>query len=193
MDAAEFDRLLRDASTPEARVAGFAALLARQARTYVEIVGGSAIEIYLSSDRYVSQDVGVVGERRALAATLLGWGFREVTGRSQRTYWFHPKVGLVDLVGPVTRSGLPARRIVTPHGPVMVSAVEPLIVRRLVRSQREHSVAFYRQAVALARLGPLDWGYLEAEARYEQVVPWLERLRRATRVRRRSRTQRRPR
>lgn len=181
MDASEFDSVIGQASAPEERLAWFGALLTRHAGTYIEIVGGSAIEIYLSSDRYVSQDVDIVGDRGAVSETLRKWGFQEVTGRSQRIYWFKRNIGLVDLVGPVARSGLPARRIETPYGRAMLSAVEPLIVRRLARSKREGSKELFRQAIDLARLGPLDWEYLEAEAKYERVVPLLDRLRRSAR------------
>lgn len=183
MDAAEFDACLARAGTPEDRLAWFGALLAKEVRSHVELVGGSAIEIYLSSSAYVSQDVDVVGERFAIGDVLRRWGFREVTGRSQRLYWFKETVGLVDLVGAVARSGMPARRIETPYGPVLLSAVEPLIIRRLVRAARESSRELFRQAVALARLGGLDWEYLEAEARYEKVAPSLQRLRTQIRAR----------
>ena len=177
MDSAEFTREIRKARSPDDRVAWFGALLARDARKDVEVVGGSAIEIYLSSAVYVSQDVDLVGNRTAIEAALRRWEFRQVEGRSRRTYWTNELVGLVDLVGPVDRSGLPPREIATPHGPVTLSAPEPLIIRRLIRSNRENSEVLFRQAVALARLGNLDWEYLESEARYEKVEPRLKRLR----------------
>jgi hypothetical protein len=179
MDAEEFDRTIRRAPTPEDRLAWFGALLASEARTHVELVGGSAIEIYLSSNEYVSQDVDLVGERRSLAEVLRRWGFREVEGRSRRIYWVKEAVGLVDLVGAMDRSGLPPRRIETPVGPVLLSALEPLIVRRLMRSKREGSDAMFRQAVMLGRLGSLDWDYLESEAKFEQITPLLRRLKRS--------------
>ncbi|MFI5418743.1 MAG: hypothetical protein ACHQ2Y_07620 [Candidatus Lutacidiplasmatales archaeon] len=108
MDPAEFDRTIRKAPTPEDRLAWFGALLATEARTYVELLGGSAIEIYLSSDTYVSQGVDVVGDRLPLTEVLRRWGFRDLEGRSRRVYWFKEIVGLVDLVGAVAHSGLPA-------------------------------------------------------------------------------------
>jgi hypothetical protein len=145
------------------------------------IVGGSAIEVTLGSDAYVSQDVDLVGDRRLLAEILRRWGFTEIAGRSRRIYWHKRSIGLVDLVGSVARSALPARTIATPFGPVRVSALEPLVVRRLVRSKRERSAALYHQAVQLARVGPLDWDYLKAEARYEQVEELLDRLRKRVR------------
>jgi len=184
VDATEFQQAIWGAPTPGERLAWFGALLARESKSRVEIVGDSAVEIRLSPDVDVSQDVDVVGDRNALAIVLRRWGFREVAGRSQRVYWFLPDIGLVDLVGTVARSGLPPARRETPFGPIWLSAVEPLIVRRLVRYQREGSDALYRQAVLLARSVSIDWEYLEAEAKYEQVGPLLARLRREAGCRR---------
>ncbi len=181
MDEEEFDSALEKAPTPEDRLAWFGALLAREARTHVELVGGSAIEIYLTSTKYVSQDIDVVGKPMAITTVLRRWGFRKVQGRSQRAYWAKETIGLVDLVGPVDRSGLPPRQVETPFGPAALSALEPLIIRRLVRARREQSDELFEQAVGLARKSDLDWEYLRLEARYEEVGPSLERLRRALR------------
>jgi hypothetical protein len=171
MDAREFERKIREAPTPEEHLAWFGALLAAEAETPVELVGGSAIEIYLTSGVYVSQDVDVVGNRLPLAAVLRRWGFQEIAGRSHRVYWFPESVGLVDLVGAVARSGLPPRPVDTPVGPVRLSALEPLIMRRLVRSKRETSPARFRQAARLAKVGPLDWVYLEARRSTSKSFP----------------------
>lgn len=179
MDAEGFEAAIRRAPTPADRLAWFGALLTSEARTKVELVGGSAIEIYLTSEEYVSQDVDVVGDRRALAEVLRRWGFREIEGRSRRRYWFQERIGLVDLVGAVDRSGLPPRRVDTPVGPVVLSALEPLVLRRLMRSEREGLAALFKQAVKLGRLGPLDWEYLQAEAKYEKLTPILRRFKRA--------------
>jgi hypothetical protein len=177
MDRSDFEHAIRGAKTPEDRVAWFGALLTRESGTLVEVVGGSAIEIYLSSLAYVSDDIDVVGKRDAIELVLARWGFIERTGRSQRRYWSHKAVGFVDLVGTADRSGLPPRRLSTPFGPVTLSAPEPLIIRRLVRSDREKSPELFRQAVLLARKGGLDWDYLASEARYEKVEAGLKRLR----------------
>lgn len=181
MDAAEFTRVIRTARTAEDRIAWFGALLARETRKAVEVVGGSAVEIYLSSASYVSQNVDLVGDSTAIESVLRRWGFQQVEGRSHRIYWTDGCVGLVDLVGPANRSGLPPRKVTTPFGQVILSAPEPLIIRRLVRADRENSAELFRQAVALARLGSLDWEYLRSEARYEQVEPQLRRLRKLIR------------
>lgn len=181
MNAAEFDRLISSAPRPEERLAWFGALLARESRTRVEIVGGSAIEIYLTAETYVSQDVDLVGKKELLARVLRSWAFRQVTGRSQRFYWLKPAIGLVDLVGPGDRSGLPPRRRATPHGPVFLSRLEPLIIGRLSRASREGLDEFRHQAVQLAKIGGLDWDYLETMARFEGVGSELRKLRRAAR------------
>jgi hypothetical protein len=177
MDVTEFSREIRRASTVEARVAWFGALIARETGKAVEVVGGSAIEIYLSSSVYVSQDIDLVGDRAFIEPVLEKWGFRQVQGRSHRKYWTHVLVGLVDLVGQADRSGLSPRKVSTPFGPVLLSAPEPLIIRRLSRAQREKSKELFRQAVSLARLGHLDWEYLESEAKYEKVEERLRELR----------------
>jgi hypothetical protein len=147
----------------------------------VVIVGGSAIEVYLSSADYVSQDVDLVGRSDRITPVLRRWKFNEVAGRSRRVYWFKQSIGLVDLVGAGDRSGLRPRRRETPYGPVLVSAVEPLIVRRLWRAKREKSNDLFRQAVGLAKLGNLDWEYLETMARYEGALPLLKRLQKSVR------------
>ena len=182
MDAAEFDKNIASAPNPENRISWFGALLARESRTEVEIVGGSAIEIYLSSSAYVSQDVDLVGRKDRITPVLRRWRFEQREGRSHRVYWFKRDIGLVDIVGAGDRSGLRPRELKTPFGPVLVSAVEPLIVRRLMRAQRDRSEELYEQAVGLAKLGSIDWEYLEAMIKYEGASPILKKLRKALRA-----------
>lgn len=177
--AGAIDRILAAAPTPDVRLAWFGALLTKESGTKIVIVGGSAIEIHLSARAYVSEDVDIVGSRSAIRSTLRRWGFREVAGRSQRLYWVKPRLALIDLVGPRERSGLPPVRVETPHGPVLVSAVEPLILRRLSRANREGVKGFRSQAEQLARGRDLDWEYLEAVARFEGLSEELQRLRKA--------------
>lgn len=179
MNADEFETAIGKARTPDERLSWFGALLAKESRTRVQIVGGSAVQLYLGSSVYVSQDVDLVGERAGLSEVLRRWRFAAVEGRSRRIYWYKEGLGLVDFVGTVSRSGMRPKVIATPFGRVRISPIEPLVMRRLVRSHREGHPGLYRQAVRLARLGPLDWEYLEAEARYEGVVSLLARLRKS--------------
>lgn len=176
MDAVEFDKIIASAPRPEDRITWFGALLTKESRTSVEVVGGSAVEIYLSSAEYISQDVDLVGDRKRITPVLRRWGFRHVEGRSRRVYWFKDTIGLVDIVGAGDRSGLRPRRVETPHGPVLVSAVEPLIVRRLMRAHREKSDDLFGQAVRLAKRRNLDWDYLEVMSKYEGVPSLLKLL-----------------
>lgn len=182
MDAVELNRILLSAPSREARIAWFGALLARETGTAVEIVGGSAVEIYLSSEEYVSEDVDVVGRKGRIAPVLRQWKFRQIVGRSQRVYWFRASIGLVDIVGAGDRSGLPPHEFETPFGPVSVSAVEPLIVRRLMRARRERSDVLFQQAVRLAKGRELDWEYLATMAKFEKSTPYLERLRKLSKA-----------
>lgn len=177
MEAVEFDRLIESAPKREDRIAWFGALLAKESQSRVEIVGGSAIEIYLSSSEYISQDVDLVGDRERVESVFRRWKFRKVEGRSQRVYWFKETIGLVDIVGAGDSSGLRPRRIETPQGPVWVSAVEPLIAHRLSRAHREKSEALLDQAVRLAEGRKLDWEYLETMAKYEGAISLLKQLR----------------
>lgn len=179
MDATEFDKIIASATKPENRIAWFGALLAKESRTTVEIVGGSAVEIYLTSADYVSQDVDLVGRRARITPVLRHWKFQRVEGRSHRVYWIKKAIGLVDIVGAGDRSGLRPRQVETPYGPVLVSAVEPLIIRRLTRASRENSDELYEQAVRLAKQGKLDWEYLGAMAKYEGTTSLLMSLRKA--------------
>lgn len=178
MDATEFDSIIASAPKPETRIAWFGALLAKEASSPVEIVGDSAIEIYLGSTEYVSQDVDLVGRKDRIAPGLRRWKFQQVEGRSHRIYWLKKSIGLVDLVGPGDRSGLRPHQFETPYGPVLVSAVEPLILRRMTKAARQHAHEFYDQAVKLTRQRELDWEYLETMAKYEGIASQLKRLRR---------------
>jgi hypothetical protein len=181
MDSAELDRILASASSGSERIAWFGALLSKESglRDRLVIVGGSAIQIYLGSGRYVSQDIDVVGDRTTLWRVLDRWGFERETGRDAGTYWSKPSLGKVDLVGSNDRAGLPSQKRSTKYGPVRVGPVEHLIVRRLMRSGREHDVDLFRQAEALAvQHGPeLDWEYVRSLSKYENVLPLFEQLR----------------
>ena len=184
MNRRKFESALSSAPSEEDRLAYFGALLAGESGlgSRLILVGGSALEIYLTSEVYTSQDIDVVGDKSVLSPVLSKWGFSEVKGRSHRIYWVKEGLGQVDLVGARDRSGLPARPWPTPYGNVMLGPVEYLIVRRLMRSAGERSPALFRQAEALAiryRKG-LDWDYIQVMAKAENVLPLLEQLRKRT-------------
>jgi hypothetical protein len=187
MKREEFDRIIGRARTEDKKVAWFGALLTRETGLVgrLIIVGGSAIEVYLTSSQYVSQDIDVVGSRSAILPVLRRWGFRQKTGRSARTYWIKEGLGQVDLVGAKDRSGLPPRSERTPYGPVLLGPVEYLIVRRLMRAGRERSTELFRQAEVLAARyeNGLDWDYIRIESAYENVLPLYEQLAQQVRTR----------
>jgi hypothetical protein len=182
LDAEQFERAIDSAPSEAKRIAWFGALLARESGLgdRLVIVGGSAIEVYMTAEVYVSQDIDVVGDRVRIVPVLREWRFLEEEGRDRRTYWVKDGLGNVDLVGTTDRSGLPSRREPTPYGDVRISPVEYLIVRRLMRAGREHSEELFRQAEAMAaqyRRG-LDWNYIRIHSKYEGVQPLYEQLRR---------------
>lgn len=181
MNRHALEETLAKARTEDERLAWFGALLTRESRLEgrLIIVGGSAIELYLTSTAYVSLDIDIVGSKVAISAALRRWGFKMERGRDHRTYWVKEGLGLVDLVGARNRSGLPARAFPTRYGDVLVSPVEDLIVRRLVMARQMRSTDLFRQAEILAaryRRG-LDWDYIRAETSYEKILPLFEQLR----------------
>jgi hypothetical protein len=182
MDRQEFERILSSAPSESERIAWFGALLTREAglQGKLIIVGGSAIEVYLTSNKYVSQDIDVVGAKGPITQVLRRWRFHREEGRSGREYWTKDGLGQVDLVGPKDRSGLPPRVEHTPYGDLLLAPVEYLIVRRLMRAGREHSTELFRQAEVLAVQygGELDWDYIRGDASRENVLPLYEQLRR---------------
>ncbi|HKN07355.1 MAG TPA: hypothetical protein VJ021_07145 [Thermoplasmata archaeon] len=181
MNRKEFERILAKARTDDERLTWFGALLTLESKLEGQliIVGGSAVEIYLTSNEYVSMDIDVVGNKAAISTVLRRWGFDSEKGRDQRVYWVKSGLGNVDLVGPTDRSGLPPRAFTTPYGDVLLGPVEHLIVRRLMMARRKRSREMYRQAAMLAtryKRG-LDWDYIRAQAAYEKVLPLFEELR----------------
>jgi len=180
MDRREFEQTIAKARTEDERLSWFGALLTRDSKLAgrLIIVGGSAIEIYLTSSKYVSMDIDVVGDKDAITVVLRRWGFRREEGRDRRVYWVKKGLGNVDLLGPRDRSGLPPRALVTAYGEVLLGPVEYLIVRRLMRAGREQSTELFRQAEVLAAQyrRSLDWEYIRAQAAYENVLPLYDQL-----------------
>ncbi|MGP8076486.1 MAG: hypothetical protein ACLP8Y_07130 [Thermoplasmata archaeon] len=183
MNRKEFEIALAKARTEDERLAWFGALLTRESKLdgHLIIVGGSAIEIYLTSNDYVSMDIDVVGEKPAISAVLRRWGFQAEKGRDRRVYWVKGGLGNVDLVGERDRSGLPPRALPTPYGDVLLGSIEYLIVRRLMMARQKRSTEMFRLAAVLAaryKRG-LDWDYIRAQAVYEKVLPLFEELKEA--------------
>lgn len=182
----QFDRILGAISDPVERIQTLGALLAKDSGlgSRLVIAGGSAISIY-SEGRYVSEDIDVVGGKERIAPVLERWGFAPVNDPDGRVYWARADLGLlVDIVHRSAgkgsgRSGRP-RTIVTDYGPVQVSAVEDLIVRRLVLWSRYGKPELIDQAVALytSNRDEVDDAYLEGEVRWERVEKAYRELRR---------------
>jgi hypothetical protein len=187
MNRRDFESALASASSEDDRLACFGALLALESGVgdRLVIVGGSAVEIYLTPALYTSQDIDVVGDRAALEPVLARWGFSRAVGRDRRVYWIKKGFGQVDLVGTQDRSGLPPRPWPTPFGRVMVGSIEYLIVGRLMRSTREERPELFHQAELLAKRyrKRLDWSYIRVLSKRERVLPLYEQLRKNTLVR----------
>jgi len=180
MNRKEFERILTKARTEDERLAWFGALLTRESKLegHLIIVGGSAIEIYLTSSEYVSMDIDIVGEKVVISSVLRRWGFQAEKGRDKRVYWVKGGLGSVDLVGQRDRSGLPPRALPTPYGDVLLGSIEYLIVRRLMMARQQRSRKVFRLAAVLAaryKRG-LDWDYIRGQADYEKVLPLFDEL-----------------
>ncbi len=183
----EFERIMRALSDPATRIETFGALLAKASGigSKLLIAGGSAITIY-TSGRYTSDDIDIVGQKARLVPVLERWGFQPEEAPSEpRVYWNREDLGLfVDIVNrsPSSgsgRSGVP-RRIVTPYGAVHASAIEDVIVRRLVFWSRQGTPGLMDQAVVVFRShqDDIDLDYLEGEVRFEGVETAYTELRR---------------
>ncbi len=86
MNRRQFAFAIGKARTEDERLAWFGALLTRESKLEgrLIIVGGSAIEIYLTSSKYVSMDIGVVGDKKAIAEVLSGMGVSTGGGARQQ-------------------------------------------------------------------------------------------------------------
>ncbi len=184
-----FDEALRSASDSAKKIAIFGALLAKASGLgqNLTIAGGSAITLY-SRSRFVSEDVDVVGESTRIVPVLRKWGFQPEKDTDGRVYWRRDDLGLfVDIIHRSLRSGRGksgrTRTFVTAAGPVRVSAIEDLIVRRLVFWSRSGKPELLDQAIVLysENKDDLDIGYLEAEIRWEGVEEAYRELQRSQR------------
>ncbi len=89
MDAKAFDSTLQRARTQTERLAWFGALLTKETglEGRLVIVGGSAIEIYLGSDQYVSENIDVVGEKARIKTVLERGGSPRCLGGTGAGTW----------------------------------------------------------------------------------------------------------
>jgi hypothetical protein len=183
---AAFERTIRGASGEASKISLFGALLAKDTRLgpNLYIVGGSAITIH-TRGRYASADLDVVGDKPRIEAVLARWGFTPMDDEDGRVYWRRDDLGFaVDIIHrPVGlgsgNSGAP-RTVRTAVGPVRTSAVEDLIIRRLMRWSRAGQRGLLDQAVLLyeSNRDSLDVDYLESQVRYERVEAAYRELRR---------------
>ncbi|HEV2519380.1 MAG TPA: hypothetical protein VGX00_02000 [Thermoplasmata archaeon] len=183
----EFDALLRPVSDPGKRIALFGALLARESglNAKLEVTGGSAMTVY-SQSRISSADVDIVGDRRRIVPVLRRWGFiAQEDPEDGRVYWRREDHSLaVDIVRRGRRAGSgrsgTSRVIATEAGDVYLTAIEDLIVRRLVFWSRDGTPALLDHAVLLflEHSDEIDLDYLEFEVRYEKIDVAYRELRR---------------
>jgi len=183
---AEFDEILKAIRDPTSRIETFGALLAKDSGLGPRLVlaGGSAISIY-SHGRFTSGDVDVVGEKGRIVPVLKRWGFAPAEDPDGRVYWTRADLELViDILhrSPSSGSGRSGRlrTIMTDYGPVRASAIEDLIVRRLVFWSRDGKAALLDQAVALfiENREEIDIPYLEGEVRWEKIDAAYQELQR---------------
>ncbi len=174
----EFDLAIRGVTDPATRIETFGALLAKASGVgpRLLITGGSAITIY-THGRFTSEDVDVVGPKKRIIPVLRRWGFQpEEDPSDQRIYWNRDDLGLsIDIIHRSRASGSGRRgnprTISTAHGPVHASAIEDLVVRRLVFWSRDGKAELMDQAVILFQSNQeeIDLEYLEGEVRWEGV------------------------
>jgi hypothetical protein len=184
----DIEAALARARSPGERVAFLGALLASESKLgdRLHVVGGSAISVY-TEGAYVSKDIDVVGPVRRISPVLRRWGFRQVD-RKDRRYWARDDLGiLIDIIDRADYVGLAegTRLEQTAYGPVRISAVEDLIVRRLVFAKRGRNRELLDQATLLwVRFGKeLDQEYLDYHVRFEDVLDtFSEMKRRASRA-----------
>lgn len=177
MNAAELEALLRQAASASERILWLGALLQRESKQDVVIVGGSAIQVY-SNDTYVSGDVDIVGDRNKVIALLEQWGFAK-----ESRFWSHPRLDL--LVDPVDSYYNGDSRLLvtvsTRFGPVRLASVEDLIAKRLVevRVWARGGKELFDQALVLAAefYERIDWDYVVSVAKRDGAVDLVTELR----------------
>jgi hypothetical protein len=140
------------------------------------LVGGSAIEVYLDGTLRTG-DMDVVYDSRSLEAILRGWHFS--LGGGLRA-WANEELGLaVDMVGDDYNGSIDkVTTITTDFGPATITAIEDLILKRLASAKYWKVPTDVEQAYLLAKAhrDRIDWEYVEAEARREDIGDYLSKL-----------------
>lgn len=171
----EVSQILSRESERDRQILAFAALLTRETKSEVIVVGGSAIEIYTKGG-YASGDIDIVGNREAIHRVLSGWHFED-----KGMLWIQKVWKLaVDVRGDVySGSRYRLSTIQTPFGPVLVAGIEDLIVKRLAEVKHWHVKAALEEAALLwtTNRDRVDELYLEEQATSYDVLDVLSDLR----------------
>jgi len=176
VERAEVERAVESARSKAERIQFLGALLSKATGQETIIVGGSAIEVY-TSGQTSSLDIDIVTSRKEAAEVIESWGF-VANGR----IWRRRDWGVdIDLLGSrYSGSKLRIRKMQTPFGPVLLSGIEDLLVKRLAElkhwpTTRDWRADLIKQAsILIAEYSDqLDEEYLKFIARRDDVVDIL--------------------
>jgi hypothetical protein len=140
------------------------------------LTGGSAIEIYLDG-MLRTGDMGIVYNVAELRKILKELHFK--LGSALRSYYNEELLLAVDLVGEkLNGSNDKVTTITTKYGPVTVIGIEDLILKRLASAKFWNNPTDMEQVYLLARSqqDTVDWDYLETEAKKEDIIDYLRKL-----------------
>ena len=147
------------------------------------LTGGSAIEVYLDGTLRTG-DMDIVFRRTVLEEALKAWRFGRGFGLRS---WVNEELGLaVDMVGEELSGSYDlVTTITTDFGPAVIIGIEDLILKRLSSAKFWKVPSDMEQAYLLmkAHVKDLDWDYIGAEARKENITDYLSKLKGMTRPR----------
>ena len=145
------------------------------------LTGGSAIEVYLDGTLRTG-DMDIVYRQSALEEALKAWHFSRGYGLRS---WVNEELGLaVDMVGDELNGSYDlVTTITTDFGPAVIVGIEDLILKRLASAKFWKVPSDMEQAFLLskAHARDIDWRYIEAQAKKEDVVEYLAKLKRMMR------------
>jgi len=140
------------------------------------LTGGSAIEVYLDGTLRTG-DMDIVCRRTALEDALKTWHFSRGYGLRS---WVNEELGLaVDMVGEELSGSYDlVTTITTDFGPAIIVGIEDLILKRLASAKFWKVPSDMEQAFLLskAHAKDVDWGYIAAQAKKENVTDYLRKL-----------------